>query len=204
VQQEKQPVGNQRAPLFAIIGGVVLAVMLVVFLVLPEMGKVSKAKEDLAQAQQQEQTLTVQRNALEDTRANAAENRRIIEQVHQQIPPTVDEGGLFNLINKAALDSGFPIVNISPSTPTFDDSTGLSTIVLTVSAVGTYSAVTAFTYRIETLPRAAKITALSLSPSAAPTSTSTSPPLTMTATIEAYTSDTSAGPGSDPGPTEAG
>jgi hypothetical protein len=117
-------VGNQRAPLFAIIGGVVLAVLLVVFLVLPEMGKVSKAKEDLAQAQQQEQTLTVQRNALEDTRANAAENRKIIEQVHQQIPPTVDEGGLFNLINKAALDSGFPIVNISPSTPTFDDSDG--------------------------------------------------------------------------------
>ena len=196
--------GNQRAPLFAIIGGVVLAVLLVVFLVLPEMGKVSKAKEDLAQAQQQEQTLTVQRNALEDTRANAAENRKIIEQVHQQIPPTVDEGGLFNLINKAALDSGFPIVNINPSTPTFDDQTGLSTIVLQVSAVGTYSYVTAFTYRIETLPRAAKITALSLSPSAAPTSTSTSPPLTMTATIEAYTSDTSAGPGSDPGPTEAG
>jgi len=197
-------VGNQRAPLFAIAGGVILAVLLVVFLVLPEMGKVSKAKEDLAQAQQQEQTLTVQRNALEDTKANAAENRKIIEQVHQQIPPTVDEGGLLNLINKAALDSGFPIVNINPSTPTFDDQTGLSTIVWQVSAVGTYSDVTAFTYRIETLPRAAKITALSLSPSAAPTSTSTSPPLTMTATIEAYTSDTSAGPGSDPGPTEAG
>jgi Tfp pilus assembly protein PilO len=197
-------VGNQRAPLFAIIGGVVLAVLLVVFLVLPEIGKVSKAKEDLATAQQQEQTLTVQRNALEDTKANAGENRKIIEQVHQQIPPTVDEGGLFNLINKAALDSGFPIVNINPSTPTFDEQTGLSTIVLQVSAVGTYSDVTSFTYRIETLPRAAKITALSLSPSAAPTSTSTSPPLTMTATIEAYTSDTSAGPGSDPGPTEAG
>jgi tetrahydromethanopterin S-methyltransferase subunit F len=36
-------VGNRRAPLFAIIAGVVLAVLLVVFLVLPEMGKVSKA-----------------------------------------------------------------------------------------------------------------------------------------------------------------
>ncbi len=195
---------NQRAPLFAIVGAVVLAVLLIVFLVLPEMGKVSKAKEDLAAAQAKEQTLTVQRNALEDTKANAAENRKIIEQAHQQIPPTADEGGLFLLINKAALDSGFPIVNMSPSTPTFDDATGLSTIVLQVSAVGTYSDVTAFTYRIETLPRAAKMTALSLSPSAAPSSTGISPTLTMTATIEAYTSDTSAGPGSEPGPTEAG
>ena len=75
---------------------------------------------------------------------------------------------------------------------------------LQVSAVGTYSDVTAFSYRIETLPRAAKITALSLSPGATPTTTGASPLLTMTATIEAYTSDTSAGPGSEPGPTEAG
>src|SRR4029079_484066 len=123
------------------------------------MGKVSKAKEDLAQATQQEQTLTVQRNALEDTKANAGENRKIIEQVHQQIPPTVDEGGLFNLINKAALDSGFPIVNIGPSTPTFDDQTGLSTIVWQVSAVGTYSDVTALPYPIDTVARGATLNA---------------------------------------------
>jgi Tfp pilus assembly protein PilO len=195
-------VDNPRAPLFAIIGGVVLAVLLVVFLVLPELGKVSKAKDDLATAAAQEQTLTVQRNALEDTKANADQNRKIIEQVHNQIPPTADEAGLLQLINKAMLDSGMDLTNIGPSTPTFDDTTGLSTIVLQVSATGTYSDVTAFAYRIETLPRAAKITALSLSPGAAPTSTLTSPPLTMTATIEAYTSDTSAGPGSEPGPTE--
>ncbi len=195
---------NQRAPLFAIIGAVVLAVLLVVFVVLPEMGKVSKAKEDLATSQAKEQTLTVQRNALEDTKANEPENRKIIEQVHHQIPPTADEAGLFQHVNGAALDSGLDLAAITPSAPTFDENTGLSTIVLQVSAVGTYSDVTAFSYRIETLPRAAKITALSLSPGATPTTTGTSPLLTMTATIEAYTSDTSAGPGSEPGPTEAG
>jgi len=196
-------VDSQRAPLFAIVGAVVIAVLLVFFLVLPEMGKVSKAKEELASAQQQEQTLTVQRNALEDTKANAPENHRIIKQAHQQIPPLADEAGLLLLINQAGLNSGFPIVNINPSTPTFDEATGLSTIVLQVSAVGTYSDITAFSYRIETLPRAAKITALSLSPSGT-ASVGVSPELTMTATIEAYTSDASAGPGSEPGPTEAG
>ena len=195
---------NQRAPLFALIGGVVIAVLLVVFLVLPEMGKVSKAKEDLAASQAKEQTLTVQRNALEDTKANEAENQKIIDQVHNQIPPTADEAGLFQQINGAALDSGLDLASLTPSPPTFDENTGLSTIVLQVSAVGTYSDVTAFAYRIETLPRAAKITALSLSPGATPTTLGVSPLLTMTATVEAYTSDTSAGPGSEPGPTEAG
>ena len=194
---------NQRAPLFAIVGGVVLAVLLVVFLVLPEMGKVSKAKEDLATSQAKEQTLTVQRNALEDTKANEAENKKIIQQVHNQIPPTADEAGLLQQVNGAALDSGLDLTNIAPATPTFDETTGLSTIVLQVSAVGTYSDVTAFSYRIETLPRAAKVTALSLTPGETST-TGTSPLLTMTATIEAYTSDSSAGPGSEPGPTEAG
>jgi Tfp pilus assembly protein PilO len=197
-------VDNQRAPLFALIGGVVIAVLLVVFLVLPEMGKVSKAKEDLAASQAKEQTLTVQRNALEDTKANEAENQKIIDQVHNQIPPTADEAGLFQQINGAALDSGLDLASLTPSPPTFDENTGLSTIVLQVSAVGTYNDVTAFAYRIETLPRAAKITALSLSPGATPTTLGVSPLLTMTATVEAYTSDTSAGPGSEPGPTEAG
>ena len=192
---------NQRAPLFVIIGAVVLGVLLVVFLVLPEMGKVSKAKEDLASAQAKEQTLTVQKNALEDTKANAAENRKTIQEVHHKIPPTADEAGLLLLVQGAALDSGFPLINIGPSTPTFDDATGLSTIVMSVTGTGTYSDVTAFTYRIETLPRAAKITSLTLSPG---TTTGTgSPLLAMSATIEAYTSDTSAGPGSEPGSTEA-
>ena len=183
-----------------LIGGVVLAILLIVFLVLPEMGKVSKAREDLAAATAKEQTLTVQRNALQDTQANAPENRKIIKQAHQKIPPTADEAGLLLLVQKAALDSGFPLVSIGPSVPTFDDTTGLSTIVLSVSGSGTYSDVTAFAYRIETLPRAAKITSLTLTPGE--TTSTGSPLLTMSATIEAYTSDTSAGPGSDPGSTE--
>jgi Tfp pilus assembly protein PilO len=194
-------VDNQRAPLFVLIGAVVLAVLLVVFLVLPEMGKVSKAKDDLASAQAKEQTLTVQQRALEDTKANAAENHKTIQEVHHKIPPTADEPGLLLLVNGAMLDSGLDLTNISPSTPTFDDTTGLSTITLSVTATGTYSDVTAFTYRIETLPRAAKITSLTLTPGE--TTSTGSPLLAMSATIDAYTSDTSAGPGSDPGSTEA-
>ena len=49
--------------------------------------------------QAKEQTLTVQRNALEDTKANEPENRKIIEQVHHQIPPTADEAGLLQQVN---------------------------------------------------------------------------------------------------------
>ena len=68
--------GNPRAPIFAAAGAVVIAILLVVLLVLPKMGQVSTAKEDLAAAASQEQTLETQKGALEDTKAQAPENKQ--------------------------------------------------------------------------------------------------------------------------------
>lgn len=194
---------NPRAPIFAAAGAVAVAILLVLFLVLPKMGQVSTAKEDLAAAQSEQQTLETQKGALQDTQAQAPENRATIDEVHQKIPPTAEESGLILLINHASIDSGLDLTTLAPSPPVFDDATGLSTIVLSMSATGTYNEVTQFTYHIETLPRAAKITALSLTP-AGSTDSLGNQVLTISLQINAYTSDTSAGPGSAPGPTEAG
>ncbi len=194
---------NQRAPLFAAVGAAVIAILLIVLFLLPKMGQVSSAKEDLAAAQAQQQTLETQKGALEDLKAEAPQNKQTIKDVQGKIPPTADEAGLIQLINKAALSSGLDLTTLAPSPPTFDDATGLSTIVMAMSAMGTYNEVTEFTYRIETLPRAAKITSLALVP-AGSTDALGNELLTLTAQINAFTSDTSAGPGSTPGPTEAG
>jgi len=196
-------VDNPRAPLFAAAGAAVIAILLVLLLLLPKMGQVSSANEDLAKAQAQQQTLEAQKGALEDLQAKAGENRQIIQDVQNKIPPTADEPGLIQLLNKAALNAGLDLTTLAPSPPTFDDTTGLSTIVVSMSAQGTYNEVTEFTYGIETLPRAAKITSIALVP-ASTTDALGNPVLALTAQIDAYTSDTSAGPGSTPGPTEAG
>ena len=194
---------NPRAPIFAAVGGVVIAILLVVLLVLPKMGQVSTAKEDLAAAASQEQTLETQKGALEDTKAQAPENKQTIAEVHSKIPPTADEAGLIQLINLSALDAGLDLTQLPPSPPVFDSATGLSTIVLSFSAIGTYNEVTEFSYQIESLPRAAKITSMTLSPAGA-TDSLGNQMLTVSLQIDAYTSDASAGPGSTPGPTEAG
>ena len=55
-------------------------------------------------------------------------------------------------------------------------------------------------YNIETLPRAAVVTTLTLAPV---DQTSAEPVLTMSATVNTFTSDSSAGPGSEPGPTQS-
>jgi Tfp pilus assembly protein PilO len=193
-------VDNPRAPLFAAIAAGLVVLLAIFVFVLPKRAQVTTAQEDLAAARSKGQSLETQRSALEDTKAEAPQNQQIIDDVHRQIPPTVDEPGLILLVHNAAINAGFDIsqqtVNVA-----FDETTGLSIITLSVSAVGTYNDVTQFSYAIETLPRAAKITSLSLTGSDA-TDTTGSPLLTATFEIEAFTSDTSAGPGSSPGPTE--
>lgn len=193
------PVGSKRAPLFAGIGVVVLAVLVVMVLVLPKMGQVSDAKTQLSQAVSEEQTLLSRRQALEDARAAAPEAKATIAEVDQMIPPTADESGMLLLLNNAAGAAGLDLISLAPGTPTLDPATGLSSISVSMSAEGTYFDVTEFMYRVETLPRAAKVTALQLAPGT--TVSGGIPTLTVGVTLVLYTSDTSAGPGSIPGPT---
>jgi Tfp pilus assembly protein PilO len=192
--------GSRRAPLFAGIGVAVVIVAVVLFLVLPKMGEVSDAQTTLDAATSEQQTLESQRNALLDAKDRAPEARATIAEVERLIPPVSDEPGLLLLLNNAAMASGLDVVSFAPSPGTFDETTGLSTIAVSLSGSGTYFDVTEFMYRIETLPRAAKMSTISLAPGGAgegaTTSTST---LSFTGTLSLYTSDTSTGPGSVPG-----
>jgi Tfp pilus assembly protein PilO len=193
---------NRRAPLFAGLAVAGVAILMVLLLVLPKMGQVSQAQDQLDQARGEQQTLESRKSALEDAKAAAPEARRTIAEVHKRIPPTADEPGLILLLQNAAISAGIDLVSLSPGTPALDATSGLSKITVGVSATGTYFDVTDFMYQIETLPRAALVTTLSLAPGE--TSQTGVPLLTLTASVQTYTSDTSAGPGSEPGPTSGG
>ena len=191
---------GKRAPLFAGIGVAVVVVLVAFFLVLPKMGQVKDANAALADAQSQQATLGAQLAALQAAQTDAPANRETIRKVQQAIPPTVDQQGFMLLMQNAALQSGVDVVTISPGNPVFDPATGLSTVTNAISATGTYFALTEFLFKIETLPRAAKTTSVAITPSPSDTNTSL---LTLTSSVDIYTSDESAGPGSTPGPTPA-
>jgi Tfp pilus assembly protein PilO len=193
--------GSRRAPLFVAIGVVALSLLLILFLVLPKMGQVSEAEDERAQTQSEQTALLSEKEALEDAKARAPEYRAIIEEVQQRIPPVADEAGLLLLLQNAATAAGLDVATISPATPTFDADAGLSAISVGVSASGSYFEITEFMYEIETLPRAAKATGVSITPS---DTSGTVPTLQLSTTVLLYTSDTSAGPGSAPGPTGTG
>jgi Tfp pilus assembly protein PilO len=191
-------VGSRRAPLLAAVGVLVVCILAVLFFVLPKMHDVSSAKDDLDQANQEQTTLEIRKASLEQAKKDAPKAQATINNVHRRIPPTADEPALIQYLNGAATSAGIEIVSLTPGNPVFDQTTGLSTITVAISASGSYFDLTQFMYNIETLPRAAVVTTMSLAPV---DQSSVSPVLTMTGTVNMFTSDTSAGPGSQPGPT---
>jgi Tfp pilus assembly protein PilO len=193
-------VGGRRAPVFAGVAAAVLVLLVALFLVLPKMGQVSDANTTLTDLQGQQATLSAQLAALKQAQTEAPINRETIRKVQQAIPPTVDQQGFILLLQNAAVQSSIDVVTISPGNPVFDAATGLSTVTNAITVTGSYFALTEFLFKVETLPRAAKASSVTIAPSPSETDASL---LTLTASVDMYTSDQSAGPGSSPGPTAA-
>jgi Tfp pilus assembly protein PilO len=195
---------GRRGPVVVGAVAVVLALVMVFLLVLPKMNQVNDAQDTLDTTKSQNAGLQSELAALRQAQAEAPKNKAIISDVATQIPPTADLPGLVLLLENAASRAGIILSTMTPSTPVFDPSTGLSAITVSYTVSGTYFALTEYLYNLETLPRAAKTTDVTLgvsSTDAAATTAATIPTLSMTGSVVLYTTDASAGPGSVPGPT---
>jgi len=194
---------NRRAPIFAGAAVAVVAILAVVFLVLPKMREVSSTKEQLAEAEALQSGLRAQLASLREAEAQAPEVRRQIAQLANQVPPTADLPALLRLLTQAADGSAVDFLTVSPGNPIADASGQFSTIPTSISVTGGYFALDEFLFRLETLPRAAKVLSISVSPGGAtPITTTGAVNLSMQLSVQFFTIDTSAGPGSQPGPTE--
>jgi Tfp pilus assembly protein PilO len=195
---------NRRAPIIAGVIAVAVALLAVFLLVRPKMSEVSTTEDDLQVAEDQEVTLAAQLNALQDAQAAAPETEQEIAAIDAEIPPTADLPSLFRLLQGAADRSVVDFFSFTPGTPAPNTAGTFSTIASQVTVSGGYFAIDEFLFLLETLPRAAKVTTLAVTPSSAAsgeTTTSTSN-LQLQVTVEFYTTDTSAGPGSVPGPSD--
>jgi Tfp pilus assembly protein PilO len=196
---------NRRAPVIAGAIALLVAILAVFFLVKPKMNEVSEAQSQLQDARDQEDTLQAQLRALEDAQQEAPQTEQEIAAIDAAIPPTADLPELFRLLQSAADRSAVDFFSFTPGTPVVDPTSSYSTIPSQLTVSGGYFAIDEFLFLLETLQRAAKVTTLAITPSTGPgeasTSTSSST-LQLQMTVEFYTTDPSAGPGSIPGPTE--
>jgi Tfp pilus assembly protein PilO len=197
---------NRRAPIIAGVIAVAVALFAVFLLVRPKMSEVSTTEDDLQVAEDQEVTLAAQLNALQDAQAAAPETEQEIAAIDAEIPPTADLPSLFRLLQGAADRAVVDFFSFTPGTPAPNTAGTFSTIASQVTVSGGYFAIDEFLFLLETLPRAAKVTTLAVTPSSAAsgetTTTTSTSNLQLQVTVEFYTTDTSAGPGSVPGPSD--
>ena len=196
-QGEWSPMQGRRAVIVAGAGAAILGLLLVFFLVLPKMNEVAQAREELEDTRAQQQTLSAQLNALEQARDEAPENEAAIREVDGKVPPTADLPGAILFLRNAASVSGVTVLSLTPATPATSETASFSSISISASGEGSYFALVKYLHEIETLPRAATVQSMDLSPIEGSA-------LSFAATITLYTSDVSSGPGSEPGPTEQG
>jgi Tfp pilus assembly protein PilO len=187
---------GRRAVVIAGVATAILAVLLTLFLVLPKMSQVSDAQQELEQSFTERETLSSRLAALRQAREEAPQNLAAIRRVDQQVPPTADLPGLILLLRNAATGAGVQVLTLTPAAPSPSEDGAFSTVSVSTSGEGSYFSVVDYLYSLETLPRAATVESLELSP--------VEGTLAFVATITLYTSDVSAGPGSEPGPTEQG
>jgi Tfp pilus assembly protein PilO len=185
---------RNRQPLIAAVAGLGLAVLIIAVLILPKVSQVRARQKQVAQAQAQGQQLRLQLQQLQALAKQAPAERAKLAALRAAVPPTVDLPGLIRLLNGAAEQSGVDFTSLSPGQPAPGTDTRVSVIPVSITVGGTFFAVDQYMIQLETLPRAIKV----LSIAVAPGGTSE---LQVTLSANFFTTDTSAGPGSAPGPT---
>jgi Tfp pilus assembly protein PilO len=199
--------GKGRGALFSGLGGAALILVLVAGLILPKANQVRQRQHDLADAKHKQQTLTVQLEQLRGAAKDFKKNQRQLRILEQEVPETAQLPSIITLINAAADESAVDFMSISPQVPA--EGTTVSTVPTQISVIGEYFAVDEFLFKLESLPRVAKVINITVSPNgssdAASAAVGSTGPLQLKVDLlaEFYTTDLSAGPGSSPGHTEA-
>lgn len=162
------------------------------FVVLPRGAEVGAIRDELLGAQGDLAALQGEvaalRAAAEDGTASVD-----LEAVRRRIPPTPDLPGLIAALEAAATDAGVTLSGIIPGVPAASAVGSASSIPLSLTVSGPYFALARFLHDLEAQERLTKVSAISISGGA-------EGPLSLQVTAEVYTTDLSAGPGSDPAP----
>ncbi len=193
-----KPRGKWRAPLIVGAAGAILVLGLVIGLILPKAGQIRSRQHDLTKAKGAQNGLVLQLAELRAVAKEAPANRAKLAKLRVEVPDVADLPDIIREINSAADKSAVDFVSIAPSTPAPDASGTVSIISTGLDVTGSYFAVDEFLYRLETLPRIARVTTIGMTPESDSSSS-----LTVTLTALFYTTDLSSGPGSVPGHTDA-
>ena len=181
---------NRRGPLVVGIVFGVITLIAIFFLVLPKMSDVTEAEERLVAEQAEELPLQTELARLQDAAEDAASLRRELARFQRAVPPVADLPGLINDLQTAADVAGVDFFQIDPGTPSPSEAGQASLVPASIRVIGGFFPIDEFLFRLETLPRAAKVTSVTVAegPEAAPQ-------VDVQLLVQFFTTDLQAGPG---------
>jgi Tfp pilus assembly protein PilO len=189
---------NKKPALIAVAVGAILAVIMVVALIAPKASQVRTTNKKVDEATALQASLQTQLERLQAEAKDAPKERKKLKSLETQIPSTADLPGLIRTLNATAEKSGVDFATLAPGNPT--GAGALTVIPIQITIKGTFFATDQYLYLLENLPRVSKVVTISITPG---DDLGPPPQLIITMTANFFTTDVSAGPGSDPGATEA-
>ena len=187
---------NKKPAIIAGLVGLALVLGMVIGLISPKASQVRKKQKEVQAAQQEEGVLRTQLEQLQAAAKDAPKDRKRLAALQRQIPPTADLPGIIRLLNNTADKSGVDFMTLAPGQPT--PTGAISVVPIQITVEGGFFAVDQYLYLLEHLPRVSKVTTLSITSDATGQAH-----LAVSLTANFFTTDTSAGPGSLPGATQA-
>jgi Tfp pilus assembly protein PilO len=149
---------------------------------------VGRAKEQLKSAQDEQLVLETELARLQEAKKHAPQLMRQLAKVRREIPPASDLPGLINHLQDAADISQVDFFSVAPQVPVVTGQA--SEIPAQVQVIGSFFSVDHFLWKLETLPRAAKV--LGVQVAEGPDQL---PQIQVTLQVEFFTTDTTTGPG---------
>lgn len=183
----------RRTPIVTAAASLVVLIILAVVVVLPQGARVREREAELSAAGAELTSLEAEADELERFAASG-EAERAAEEISAKIPTEADLPGLLGMLRVAASDAGVVITALTPGNPSPSLNAPASVIPMSITATGGYFELAKFLFELEGLERLSKVTGVSLTS----TGDAGGGQLTLQASMQVFTTDTNAGPGSDP------
>jgi Tfp pilus assembly protein PilO len=179
---------KRRGPVVVAVAFGISALIAIFFFVLPKMHAVDKAGQALASEQSKEQALQLRLAQLEQAKQEAPQTQQALAGLKEKIPPTPDIPGLIRIVADVADETGMNVSTLSPGAATADGSGKFAIIPVSLTVEGDYFSVQEFLLKLESLPRAMKVTSMQISTGSPPFE------LSVSLDVEVYTTDINVAP----------
>ena len=131
---------DRRGPIIAAAVSVLVALLALVFLLLPRISAVGKRSDDLEAAKAQQVNLESQLEQLQAAKKEAKIAQKQLNRLETKVPPTAELPSLIRLLQGAADSAAVDFMAVSPGTPT-STIPGLSTIPTQINVLGSFFSV---------------------------------------------------------------